>query len=136
MRRRDFLALFAGTASTLPVAARAAGKIARVGLLTLSAPAEMIYKLAAFRDGMHKLGYLEGQNIVLAAARLHHRLADLVPAQPRGQLAPTFRRACERTPQRQRTNANVHLVLGNINPRDNQIILCHHPAPFLARSGL
>ena len=64
MRRRDFLALFAGTASTLPVAARAAGKIARVGLLTLSAPAEMISRLAAFRDRMHELGYLEGQNIV------------------------------------------------------------------------
>ena len=67
MRRRDFLALFAGTAATLPVAARAAGKIARVGLLTLSAPAEMISRLAAFRDGMHELGYLEGQNVVFEA---------------------------------------------------------------------
>jgi len=67
MRRRDFLALFAGTASTLPVAARAAGKIARVGLLTLSAPAEMISRLAAFRHGMHELGYLEGQNVVFEA---------------------------------------------------------------------
>lgn len=67
MRRRDFLALFAGTAATLPVAARATGKIARVGLLTLSAPAEMISRLAAFRDGMHELGYLEGQNVVFEA---------------------------------------------------------------------
>jgi putative ABC transport system substrate-binding protein len=68
MRRRDFLILFGGAAATLPAAswpaARAAGQVARVGLLTLSAPAEMIGRLAAFRDGMHELGYREGQNIV------------------------------------------------------------------------
>jgi putative ABC transport system substrate-binding protein len=71
MRRREFLTLLGGTAATLPVASqapvRAAGKIARVGLLTLSAPAEMIGRLAGFRDGMHELGYLEGQNIVFEA---------------------------------------------------------------------
>src|SRR6266481_7394199 len=44
-------------------------------------------------------------------------------------------RSCAHT-QRQRTNANIHLVLGDIDTRDNEIILCHHPAPFLARSGL
>ena len=27
-------------------------------------------------------------------------------------------------------------VFCDVDPRDNQIILCHHPAPFLARSGL
>src|SRR6202140_2047396 len=68
MRRRDFMTLLGGTTSTLLVEARApvraGGKIARVGLLTLSAPAEMIGRLRAFRDGMHELGYLEGQNIV------------------------------------------------------------------------
>ena len=70
MKRREAISLLGGAAvagwievSTLsPV--RAAGKIARVGLLTLSAPAEMIGRLTAFRDGMHELGYLEGQNIV------------------------------------------------------------------------
>src|SRR5260370_9820685 len=44
-------------------------------------------------------------------------------------------RSCAHT-QRQRTNANIHLVLGDIDSRDNEIILCHHPAPFLARFGL
>jgi putative ABC transport system substrate-binding protein len=71
MKRRGFVTLLGGTAFTLLVDARApvraAGKIARVGLLTLSAPAEMIGRLAAFRDGMHELGYLEGQNIVFEA---------------------------------------------------------------------
>jgi len=77
-----------------------------------------------------------GPLALVAAARLHHRLADLVPAQPRGQLAPAFRRACKRALQRRRANANIHLVLGDVDPRDNEFILCHHPAPFLARSGL
>jgi len=77
-----------------------------------------------------------GPLALVAAARFHHRLADLPPAEPRDQLAMPLGCACERAPQRQRTNANIYLVLGDIDPRDNEIILCHHPAPFLARFGL
>ena len=66
MRRRGFVTLLGGTAFTLLRRRQGPGpgRIARVGLLTLSAPAEMIGRLADFRDGMHELGYLEGQNIV------------------------------------------------------------------------
>src|ERR1700692_2759519 len=32
--------------------------------------------------------------------------------------------------------AATTLVLGNIDTDDNEIVLCHHPIPFLARSGL
>src|SRR5689334_9014413 len=38
-------------------------------------------------------------------------------------------------PQRPRTDACIHLVLGHINTDDNQIILCHHPLPSLLGSG-
>jgi putative tryptophan/tyrosine transport system substrate-binding protein len=71
MKRREAISLLGGAAVAgwIDVSGQvpiwAAGKIARVGLLTLSAPAEMMGRLAAFRDGMHELGYLEGQNIVL-----------------------------------------------------------------------
>jgi hypothetical protein len=41
-----------------------------------------------------------GPLALVATARLHHRLADLLAAEQRGQLAPTFRRACKRAPQR------------------------------------
>jgi putative ABC transport system substrate-binding protein len=70
MRRREFITLLAGAAVAGPivvsasVAAQAAGKIARVGLLTLNAPAQTVGRLAAFRDGMRELGYREGRNIV------------------------------------------------------------------------
>src|ERR1700694_1858037 len=71
MRRRDFLILLGGAAATLPAAswppARAAGKVARVGSVTLSAPAEKAGRLAPFRGGMRELGYLGGQNLVLEA---------------------------------------------------------------------
>jgi putative ABC transport system substrate-binding protein len=72
MNRREIISSFLGGASLAggikvlaqaQVAPRAAGNIARVGLLTLSAPAEMVDRLAAFRHGMHELGYREGQNI-------------------------------------------------------------------------
>jgi putative ABC transport system substrate-binding protein len=70
MKRREVISFLGGAAvagwievsTQAPV--RAAGKIARVGVLTLSAPAELSSRLAAFRDGMYKLGYREGENIV------------------------------------------------------------------------
>jgi putative tryptophan/tyrosine transport system substrate-binding protein len=73
MKRREAISLLGGAAVagwielSTQAPARAAGKIARVGLLTLSAPAEIIDRFAALRDGMHELGYLEGQNIVFEA---------------------------------------------------------------------
>ena len=70
MRRRAFLSLLGG-AAVAPAAAHAAGKIARVGLLSLSASVEFSGRLAAFRDGMRHLGYREGENIVFEV-----RLAD------------------------------------------------------------
>src|SRR4051794_7212320 len=57
-------------------------------------------------------------------------------AKPSNQLAPPLRRARFRPSERQRANACIHLVLGDVETHDNAIILCHHPAPFLARSGL
>jgi ABC transporter substrate binding protein len=70
MRRREFIGFLGGAAVagpiviSAPVAALTAGKIARVGLLTLSSPDQMVGRLAAFREGMSELGYREDQNIV------------------------------------------------------------------------
>src|SRR3984893_9981044 len=51
-------------------------------------------------------------------------------------MPPSLRRAFKRPPLRQRADARIHLALGDINTGDNQTVLCHHPAPFLARFGL
>src|SRR5438105_15878414 len=38
-------------------------------------------------------------------------------------------------PQGVRANAGIHLVLGDIDAHDNEIILCHHPLPSLLGTG-
>ena len=58
------------------------------------------------------------------------------PAKPRRQLTSSFQRAWQHSSARQRANLCVHLVLRHIDTHDNAIVLCHHPAPFLARYGL
>jgi len=70
MKRREFIGFLTGAAVAgpivmfAPVAAVTGGKIARVGLLTLSSPDQAVGKIAAFREGMSELGYQEDHNIV------------------------------------------------------------------------
>ena len=76
MRRRKLLAgialaVVAGRIASSVRAAQVAGKAPSVGLLSLSAAAEMRGRLAAFREGMRDLGYREGVNIAFEV-----RLAD------------------------------------------------------------
>lgn len=61
------------------VAPQAPGKIARVGVLTLNSTAQAVSRLAAFRDGMRELGYLEGQNIVIEVRIADGRVDRLAP---------------------------------------------------------
>ena len=65
MRRREALRTLLGlAASSVPLGARAQGKPARIGYLgpsTDTAP----HLVKAFRDGLAKLGYVEGRNIVV-----------------------------------------------------------------------
>jgi len=69
MRRRDFIKVVAGSAMTWPLAARAqqSERMRRIGVLMgypendLEGPAFF----AAFREGLQKLGWMEGRNIQL-----------------------------------------------------------------------
>src|SRR5215472_10774224 len=63
MRRRAFIALLGGATVAWPLAARAQqSKVRRIGCLLLgNADAESFR--TALRDGLRKLGYVEGQNI-------------------------------------------------------------------------
>jgi ABC-type uncharacterized transport system substrate-binding protein len=66
MRRRKFITLVGGAVATWPLAAQAqqTAKIPRVGILS-PASSEAAGTLAAFRQGIRDLGYVEGQTIVL-----------------------------------------------------------------------
>ena len=67
MRRREFIALVGGAIAS-PMGARAqqkAGKVPRIGYLRLTSPSDRPPLLDAFRQGLHELGWVEGQNIVI-----------------------------------------------------------------------
>jgi putative ABC transport system substrate-binding protein len=73
MQRRDFIGLLGGAAAW-PVAARAqqpTTRVPRIGWLVTGDPTSYRFSLAAFRDGLRALNYIEGQNIVI-----EHRWAE------------------------------------------------------------
>jgi putative ABC transport system substrate-binding protein len=64
MRRREFIALLGGAAAW-PFVARAqqTTRAPRVGWLVTGTPTSYRFSLAAFREGLKALGYIEGENI-------------------------------------------------------------------------
>jgi putative ABC transport system substrate-binding protein len=88
MRRREFIAGVGATA-VWPLAARAAAARPRVGVLSLGSPDYEASRLAAFRDALQRLGYVEGRSIDIdyrasngdmkALATLAQELVDLKP---------------------------------------------------------
>ena len=67
MKRRAFLATLGGAAVAAPIAALAQQStgIPRIGVLMGSSPSVEAQGLAAFRAALEKLGYVDGQNILL-----------------------------------------------------------------------
>src|SRR6516164_6657817 len=64
MRRRDFISLVGGSAVAWPLAARAQPQAMPViGLLNSEAATEYDYLVRAFREGLNKIGYVEGRNV-------------------------------------------------------------------------
>jgi putative tryptophan/tyrosine transport system substrate-binding protein len=50
-------------APTNVLRAQQLGRLQRIALLTLVSPQELAPEVAAFLDGLHRLGYMEGQNV-------------------------------------------------------------------------
>jgi ABC-type uncharacterized transport system substrate-binding protein len=69
IERRTFLATLGGAAAAWPLAARAQQpvRIAKIGHLESGLPSSSPNLLAAFREGLRKLGYLEGQNLFIVS---------------------------------------------------------------------
>src|SRR5436190_24125800 len=95
MRRRDVIALFAGAAAMSPaqwpLVARAQGdRVRRIGMPMPFAESdpEIQARLAAFREGLQKLGWREGRNVQIDirwapdAESLQRSVKELVALQP------------------------------------------------------
>jgi ABC-type uncharacterized transport system substrate-binding protein len=67
MRRRAFIKLLGGAAAAWPLTARAQQptRIAKIGHLESGWPSSSPNLLAAFRQGLRELGYIEGQNVFI-----------------------------------------------------------------------
>src|SRR5262249_16817556 len=65
MRRREFIALLGGTVLPLSTLAQQTG-ITVVGFLSSRSPSESSNSTVAFRQGLSEVGFVEGQNLVIA----------------------------------------------------------------------
>jgi ABC-type uncharacterized transport system substrate-binding protein len=109
MRRREFITLASSAAIAWPLAARAqqAERMRRVGVIFPLDEQPMRARHAAFIQGLHQLGWMEGRNVHIDvrwsstdAAEIRRHAAELVGLAPAVVLAPriaTLERVLETT---------------------------------------
>jgi putative ABC transport system substrate-binding protein len=67
MRRRDFITLLSGAAFSYPISTRAEqSTLPVVGFLSSRSPGESAEVVTAFRKGLRQMGFVEGENAIIA----------------------------------------------------------------------
>ena len=89
MRRREFIKLLGGAASTWPLTARAqqGERVRRIGVLSTGDDAERYARLAAFTQALKQLGWNDGRNLQIetryaAADDIHKQATELAALAP------------------------------------------------------
>ena len=66
MRRRDFISIVVGGVCATPLAALAQkSTLPVIGFLSSASPAGFRHRVAAFKEGLSQLGFVEGQNVAI-----------------------------------------------------------------------
>src|SRR5919204_2745296 len=96
MRRREFITLLSGAAAAWSLAARAQQTMPVIGFLRSASLSDATNLIAAFRQGLREIGYVEGQNV-----EVDYRSAENDPGRLTALLTDFVRRP-------------VALIVGNI----------------------
>jgi putative tryptophan/tyrosine transport system substrate-binding protein len=131
LQRREFITLIGGAVAAWPLAARAqqTTKVPRIGTLSpgrSELPDPTLNMLNAFLQGLHELGYTEGQNVAIerqyaagSSDRLRELAAELVRRKP--DIIVAFSTTAAR-PVKQATDTIPIVAVGMADPVADELV--------------